>query len=309
MRRRVFAGWVALAVTACTPFPSGPSGGPSEPEVPSVTPAPLPTQFEPQGDTFDEQIVNIVDELISVAGESSALKLDISRRGITLTVLGPNDQPLAYRWVDGVINAVDSDLKYLQQRTFDPRTFPLDKVTHMFTVAQLRGAGDDPMLQISQYQDGDIWMTVSTRTESATVFFNRDTTAVKQLDTTGIADIREGIAEVTAGAGDVVSIGIHPDSGYWADVEGQDDVIEHRVRMGGFPVFTSRRTGNHDARGIDVEAIDFARIAELQAQYNEGEPCGITIGRQSPEEPARITYECGSTTIVTRLDGTTVTIR
>lgn len=293
-----------LVVTGCA-VPTTPStdGGPTPTAGPSATPAALPMEYVPEQPLLSGGAKEVVSALLDVAGNRPTLKVDIGSSWVTLTVLGDAQEPLAYRWEGGLIQLVDSDVQYLEQTTFYPGSYPLDEVGRMFETADLLGAGDDPMLQISQYQDGDVWMTVSTRTESQTIFFHRDGTAVRRLNTTSVADIRQGLAEVTEGSAQVVAVGFSPATGYWAEVEVAKDTVERRTRMERLPVFRSRRSGAGATTPLDLDELDPSLLSSLQYRYGKGKPCTVRIAHEASQRSPHITFKCPTRSVTTRLDG------
>lgn len=259
-------------------------------------------------DLHDGGAIDAVRQLLVVADNRPALKLDITAEQVTLTVLDENLNPAAYRWQDDLISAVASDVQYVEQSTFYPASFPLEDIRRVLDTAALLGAGGDQVLQIMEYRDGAVHMIVTTRTESQTIFFNRDGTVVPRLGTLSTQDIRRGFGDLTAGSPRVLAMGFEPGQGYWADVQISDTVIERRARMGGVPVFASQRNETSELTPIDVDEIDPGTIARNQSRFGRGEGCEVTIDRSHDPAQTTIGYVCDGEQYITDTDGQRLSI-
>lgn len=270
----------------------------------------LPMPYPLEHPVLEGGAAQAARQLMDVADNQPALKLDVTETQVTLTVLDPERTPTAYRWMDNQISAVDSDMQYFGQATFYPGTYPLGNVRRLFETANLLGAGEEPVLQIQDYRDGRIYMTVTTRTESQTIFFNADGTAVPQLGTTRAQDIRRGLDDVTDGSGRVIGMGFVPERGYWADILISDTLVERRTRMGGVPVFSSQRSETTDLIPFDTDPVDPAVLAQRQARFGGGEPCTVTIDNRYERSEPTIIFECPDLEpVITNLEGNRLTIR
>jgi len=204
----------------------------------------------------------VVAELHRVASELPALKLDVTATQATLTVLDHEDQVRTYRWRDGVISVADSDVQNLGQASFNPTTFPLGDLRRILDVAALHAtSSENQVLQVVEYRGGEVYMTVTTRPESSTVFFHRDGTVVKALDTHSVADITSGLKAVTGATQVVLAVGFSPQEGYWADVPKGEGVIERRTRLGSLPTFTAQRTETLGLEPFDPLLLDASVIS------------------------------------------------
>lgn len=268
----------------------------------------LPMEFPLEQDLIDGGAVEAVRQLLEVADNRPALKLDITSEQLTLTVLDENLSPAAYRWQDDVISSVASDVQYMEQSTFYPAGFPLENIRRLFEVATLLGTGENQMLQIMEYRDHVVHMTVTTRTESQTVFFRQDGTVVPRLGTLSARDIRRGFETLTDGSPRVLALGFRPGQGYWADVQISETVTEHRTRMGGLPVFSSQRSEATELVPFDFEAIEPADIARRQAEFGDGEPCEVTIGNHHDPDETTIDYRCAGERFLTTVDDRELTV-
>lgn len=302
---------MAAVVMACAPVPAAqPTFTPTATAGSEQSPLELPMPYVLADPLLDGGAEQAVRQLMTVADDHPALKLDVTETQVTLTVLAEDRQPVAYRWEDDQISAVDSDVQYFGQATFYPGSYPLDNVRRLFQTANLLGAGEQPVLQVQDYRDGRIYMTVTTRTESQTVFFNADGTAVPQLGTSSTQDIRQGLEDVSDGSGRVLALGFEPETGYWADILVSDSLIERRTRLDGVPVFASQRSETTDLIPFDTDPIDPSVVARRQARFGDGALCSVTIDNRFQRNQPTMIFECpGSEAIITDLQGRRITIR
>lgn len=263
MGRRWIAAAVAVVLAACTPAPGvtdAPSADQPGTPSPTATATPvstasalpdvdLPLDFPVDGPLAEGSAEAVVAELHRVAGGLPVVKVDVTAEVATLSALLPDATVATFEWREEVIRRVDSDVEYFDQATFDPADYPLDSVGRIFDIADLRGARGELVLQIVDYRDGQVLMTVTTRPESETVFFRVDGTAVPILAMTGVADIEAGISEVVGDADEAYGVGFDADRGYWADLtDPEDGVVLSRARVGGVPVFETRRSDSPSSR-------------------------------------------------------------
>lgn len=295
-----------VGLAACTPVPepsAEPVTSPTHTAAPQETEPEFPQPFRLEEKLLDGGAIEAVRQLLEVADNRPAIKLDITRDQVTLTVLDAELNPVAYRWQDDLINQVASDVQYQEQITFYPAGFPIEDIRRLFEVAALLGTGEDQMLQIMEYRDNAVHMNVTTRTESQTVFFKQDGTAFPRLGTRSALDIRRGFEVLTEGSSRVLSMGFEPTQGYWAEVQISEDVIERRTRMGGLPMFTSQRTETATAEPIEVTDVDPGVLARLQFDYGAGEPCEVGIRNLEDTEITAVEFICDGETHHTTLDG------
>lgn len=263
-----------------------------------------------QGSLINGSAAEVVKELHRLSGWARALKLDLTAEQVTLTVLTPEKGTRAYRWRDDVISVVDSDVQYIGQATFIPTRFPLDKARAMFTVAALMGAdGDQQELQIVEYRGGRVYMTVSTRPETTTVFFRSDGTVVRHLEGTSAADLVDGLTEVTDGEDEVLAMGYSAERGYWADVPGEDGTIVRRTRTGNLPTFAAERQEATTLDPFDPQTMDFSVVARTREELRSepGEQCSIDIDRRSGRLEPLVRYDCAGTVTFTDPRGLDIT--
>ncbi|GAB3817142.1 hypothetical protein GCM10028820_17590 [Tessaracoccus terricola] len=267
--------------------------------------ATLPGDFPVEGELVDHA-AEVVAELHRVASELPALKLDVTADQATLTVVDGEDQVHTYRWRDGVVSVADSDVQNLGQASFNPTTFPLHDLRRIFDVAALHAtSSENQVLQVVEYRGGEVYMTVTTRPESRTVFFHRDGTVVKELDTHSVADITAGLKAVTGSTQVVLAVGFSVADGYWADVPKGEGVIERRIRIGSLPTFSAQRSETLGLEPFDPLLLDPAAITMAIAEFREDpeQECSVTVDNRYERTQPVVRYDCGGDIFHTDMRG------
>lgn len=234
-----------------------------------------------------------MQQLHTISGYRPALKLDVSEEDVVLTVLTKDLQARSYRWRDGIIELAETDVEYLRQTIFWPTDFALDNVRLLFDNAALLGTSStEQVLQVVEYRPGHVYMSVTTRPETSTIFFRKDGSLFPSLGVTSVADIREGIEAVTRGARAVYLVGFNAEEGYFAELPGADGYIERHSRMANRPMFISRRTGTTPLASFDSRLLDPAAIAQTIATHDTGDGCAVQIDDRFERVQPVITYDC-----------------
>ncbi|MDO5093314.1 MAG: hypothetical protein Q4D79_07810 [Propionibacteriaceae bacterium] len=252
----------------------------------------------------------VVQRMVEITEGRPALKLDVTETNVTLTVLTVDDQPMTLRWHDNKIDQVDSDVQYLGQSTFRPADYPLGNVGELFETAQKLGAeGSEKVLQIVEYRRGEVFMTVSTRPETKTVFFEKDGAALRNLGFTSVADLTEGLAAVIGGSRATTQVGFAPEIGYWTDLPPSNGVVERRTRSSALPVYLTRRNETTDLAPFDPTQVDALVLARVIAKYNTGDNqgCRVEIDNRFKRETPIARYDCAGKIYYTDLAGTEYT--
>lgn len=213
-----------------------------------------------------------VDELVAAAGTHQAVKVDISATEASLSIVR-NGQPLTWAWTDGVVGRAQSDIANVNQASFDPDTFNLDNVGELFQVAaQVSGSKQNQQLQIVEYNQGQVLMTVTTNPESATVFFRPDGTLVHSLDFTTAEGISEALRDCLGSATQAGVIGYRPDSGLYVELPGdQQGVITVVTRPKSLPRWAASEKGTLP-QPFDVSLVNPAVIANIIQLASAGAP-------------------------------------
>ena len=183
----------------------------------------------------------MIKELIEAAGTINAIKVEISIHDASLSIVSGMTAK-TWAWRSGKIEVVDSDTQYVGQAIFDPRDFDVSKIAGMFaTAAALAKSDAGQQLQIVEYADRTVYMTVTTNPESLTVFFRKDGSLVSQVDLTTQAGIQEAYDDVVGTKKYVNALGILPNQGgMYVDVAVLDTIVR-TVRQPRLPVRTTTR--------------------------------------------------------------------
>ncbi|WP_297739960.1 hypothetical protein [uncultured Tessaracoccus sp.] len=246
----------------------------------------------------------MVQALDKLAHHRPALKLDVTPTSATLIALGADDKPIAYQWSNGTLDAATTDFQYLQQNTFSPADFPLDKLGTMFQHAERLGVKGQLVYQIQEYGRAAITQSISSRPETVTVFFLSDATPVPTIGVTLPSDVAAGLAAVTAGDQYITQFGFSKERGYWAFAIDGDEVVT-RIRKDHVPTFETRKESTTEELRFKASRIDpvSAVLAMSNARKNAQDACELIVS-QPPASPEPImTIRCGSGTVRTDLAG------
>lgn len=320
---RWLAGAVVLALgplAACSqqqptaPSPSAPVSSSAAPSRSSATssasPTPSPT---PAPDLRRPGAARrAVGELLLASGGLPVIKLDVTSTEATLSALKGN-KVVAWRWAKGKVLAVESDIQYIRQAPFSPDDYALDDLGGLFDqAARISGSRQDQELQLVEYGSGQVLMTVTTRPESATVFFRPDGTPINQLDFTTAEGFTEALRDVTEGQQEVSGLGWSADGGLWADHAAKEDTITRVTRQARVPAWTADRRGNSESPTFRPGVVDPEVLARLvrelpQQTRQPGAAVSFEITRSEHLAMPLVRWKVGSTERTTTLGGTDVT--
>jgi hypothetical protein len=257
--RRILAALVAVGLLA--------AGCQNTPEPPanttiSATPTTSPT---PVDLTEPKNARQAVDELHRYAGQNPVIQVTITRAEATLTVVA-DDKAKAYGWINGQITELDTDIEYIGQQEFNPDDFAIDNVGSLFLLAgAVTASQSDQQLQINEYNNGRVMMTVTTSPESQTVFFRPDGSMVHFLNPAVSADVAEAFEDLVPDQHRVLSLGLN-EQGFYAEVRISDSIIETRVRPLKTPVYEAQRNQTSTATEFNAELVDPRVISDLSMQ-------------------------------------------
>lgn len=216
-------GLVGCTTNPATPSPSYTSASPSASKAHTLLTTPGAAR-------------TAVNALIAAAGSDNVVKVDISRQEASLSIVR-DGEPLTWSYQDGVVTPADSDIADVQQTSFNPNNFRFDNLGAMFSAAaNISGSDTNQQLQIVEYNQGQVLMTVTTNPESSTVFFRSDGTVVSALDFATSAGISEALRDCVGTATEVIKVGYKPDTGIYADVVGaQPGTVVEATRPSALP--------------------------------------------------------------------------
>jgi len=308
-RRTVLWGLaLAIVTTGCGPSSTtDPTPGVSE----SATPSPSPT---PALDLLAPGVARtVVDLLREAAGVSGIIKVDVDATTASLAVVVDNEAH-TYAWTAGTIAEVESDVAYVQQATFDPDDYNFDDVAAMFAeAAKISGSSSNQQLQIVEYNEGRVMMTVTTRPESMPVFFRPNATPIDQLDLTSASGLETAINDATDGHDEVLSMGYTENEGFWVDTPGAaEGQIDRRTRAAKLPAWTATRKENTSFVPYAVSMVDPETIATLLTVLptrvdKDGANISFTIDTRDQRSQPTIHFDVGGTTVITDLTGRDMT--
>jgi hypothetical protein len=230
----VTAGALGLAGCSSTVTTPTPTVSPTSTPTPSAS---VPTRnfLEPG------EATQVVRELVSAAGTINAIKVELSATEAVMSVVSGMTAK-TWGWRNGAVVVVDSDTQFVGQAIFDPRDYNVSDLAGMFdTAATLAKSSSGQQLQIVEYADRAVYMTVTTNPESLTVFFRKDGRLVSQVDLTTLVGIQEAYDDVVGSKKSVNALGILPNQGgLYVDVAVLDTIVR-TVRQPKLPARTATR--------------------------------------------------------------------
>lgn len=305
---------IAVFAAAGTLAGCGPQPGPG-PSTPTPTPSrsgsptPAPTLLTPGA------AARIVKELHGAAGNDPVIQVTITATRATVSVVR-SEHALTWAWSEGTIAPADSDIQYVKQASFDPAAFNLSDVAALFAEAyRISGSDSQQQLQIVEYNQGQVLMSVATNPESATVFFRSDGTAVHALDFGVEAGITEALRDATGSSVIAVAVGCDPEQGLWVETQSdQGGVVQRRTRPPKLPAWTAaRKESAADWPPFPLTDVSPALIAKLTQRLPGllGKPDSTSVSwrldRRDELAKPLIRFTAGGTTAVYNLAGVDVT--
>lgn len=282
------------------------------PQQPGGTPSPTPTVAYPTL-TSRGQARRVVNQLRQAAGDLPVIKVDVTATTAILTVLLTNN-PKAWQWEAGRITSTDPDVEPIKQVAFDPDDFQFDDVAALFaTAASIAGSSESQQLQIVDYNQGQVLMTVTTRPESQPVFFRADGTAIQPIDFATSAGMAEGFKDAVNRSTQLLSVGYKSETGLWVDTPGKESgTVDRRTRPAKFPAWTAPRKGSADQPLFSPGDIQTPVLADLlvsMATAHNAKPADVSfiIDMRDQRTLPTIHASCKGTDAVYDLAGTDIT--
>ena len=256
----------------------------------------------------------VINELVEAAGTINAIKVEISIHDASMSIVSGMTAK-TWAWRNGKIQVVDSDTQFVGQKIFDPRDFDVSDISGMFaTAARLAKSSAGQQLQIVEYADRTVYMTVTTNPESLTVFFRQDGSLVSQVDLTTLTGIQEAYNDVVGTKKLVNALGILPNQGgMYVDVAAAGTIVR-TVRQPRLPVRTTTRRETTTLAPFDPRLVRPAIIATslnliVSTAGLSSVPAGWSLevdSKDNTPEPRMYFTVNGSLTVMT-LDGIDVT--
>lgn len=251
----------------------------------------------------------VVGELLGqIADPSSVVRLRITGDQARLTYVDEWSKPVSEIWRDGKITTQDEGTDTVVSSSFDPRDFNISDVGAMFEKsAQLCGSAENQELQITEYANSKILMTVSTTPESSTVFFRPDATVIMPLDFTSAEDVSQALTEAVGPSTRILAAGLTADQ-LWVDVASGPGTVTRRIRKTSVPVYSLQRKQSISDEPFAPSLIDAKILAEKFATAAESESKDFvaTVKQQEDEDQPFINFSYGGTQELTSLDGTPI---
>ncbi len=181
--------------------------------------------------------------------------------------------------------------------------------------AAVSGSSSQQELQINEYNQGRVLMTVTTNPETSTVFFRHDASLISRLDFSTEQGLAEGLRDAVDGAQQVIAVGLLADNGgLFVDVIAEEGVVERRIRQAALPMFSSRRKQPTTAAlTFDPTLISAAAITQQTTSLRtlpQAEPDAsvlFTIAVDPKLGVPVITFNAAGTTVITDLAGNDLT--
>lgn len=286
--------------------------------VPSPTPSnqtPSPTPSVLRDFTATGEARKVVQELIEAAGTIQAIKVEIEKYGASLSIVNGMDAT-TYAWRNGRIDKVESDTRFVGQAIFDPRDYKFDDLEGLFaTAAALAKSAAQQQLQIVEYSDRVVLMTVTTNPESATVFFRKDGSLISPVDLTTVAGLSEALSDAIGSKKSAYAVGVLPgNGGCFVDAPGGDGIIVRSIRMPKLPVRTASRREATTLATFDPNQVKAALVVDvlqrtLAKTGASAAPWSLTVDRRGQVGEPRMYFTIGGTDVVTTLTGVDITPR
>ncbi len=312
-------------LAGCTPAPP-----PSTPGMPASSPAATPTRspspsptpsksgspsLAPEHDLFTPGLAReVVAELVAAAEWKPVVRITMDRTQARLTYVDVGNRPRSMVWLAGEISPSDDGTDLVEATSFDPSVFDLSDVAGLFaTAAEVAESDSRQELQITEYDHGQVLITVTTTPESSTVFFDASGQLIPRLDYTDDADIATALADVTAGRLLVLAVGIDGEHRVWADVVAAPGVIERRFRAANVPMYSAQRRESPASEQFDHDQINPATLGLLlrtgAGLLDQSPDADVLLLVNQPDDASapRITVSVNGQQLVTDLNGVPVT--
>lgn len=200
---------------------------------------------------------------MKAAGTHQVVKIDISATEASLSIVR-DGKPFTWAWANGAVVAASSDIADVQQTSFNPDSFNIDNVGALFEqAAKVSKSTSSQQLQIVEYNQGQVLMTVTTNPESATVFFRPDATMVNIINFGSSGGIEEALKDAVGTSTSVVAIGYRPSSGLYVQTVGQQSgTVDETTRPFNLPRWTATLKAT-SYQAFDPQVVRPAVIANI----------------------------------------------
>lgn len=282
-----------LVLAGCQPSPS--------PTRPLTTARPSPTVNL----TAKDAALPVLKQLLAASGQRRLIKVELTQTTAQIVVVA-HGTAHTWAWRDGKAQEVDGDTQYVGQASFTLDEFDLSDVKAIFArAAAISGSSSQQQLQIVEYYDGEVYMTVGTSPESATVFFRADGEPIPTLDYTTLAGLTRGLADASLGIRQAQQVGFDRETGVWVDESAGQAGTRRVVRPSRFPARGDRLTIKRTWPTFSPSRVQPDAVFRVLAQLD---PTGthkvrVEIDRRDGLSDPTITFVVDGRTLVTDLAG------
>ncbi|MGA4669184.1 hypothetical protein ACPCG0_05190 [Propionibacteriaceae bacterium Y1923] len=323
-RRALLSGLSVAALASCQRDP-GQGGTPSPtPTLPKLTPSPtIPSSPAPTPSSTTPTVWPALTEpgearkavqQLQATANLPVVKIDITTTQATLSALDER-QPRAWRWSQGQVNEVESDIEYIEQSSFDPADFDFDDVGALFAqAADMSGSSASQELQIVEQTPGSVMMVVTTRPESVPVFFRPDASLVNHLDFLTDWGLREALDDAIAGRTQLTVIALTRESVYAESVDPHEPENTLRItRQRRVPAFRTSLADASNLGAFGPSEVNLAMLLEtmrtLPAKWQAPRDAVVTwvIDRRDGRPLPTIRFTLDGRTMVTDMQGRDIT--
>lgn len=309
------SGIAALAGCSAPEVPRGP-----RPSLTGSPTAPTPSATQSVDARFDLFVPGraeaVVNELRGAVTGWPIVRLSLTRTSARLTYAAADATPHTLRWQAGLITPGDDGTDLVSATSFDPHDFALGDIAGLFAqAAQVSGSASHQVLQINDFSDGHVLMTITTYPESSTVFFNPDGSLVPILDLSTAEGITAGLADVAKDLGVVRTLGITGGDQIWVEVAVGRGIIERRIRASRVPVYRASRKDENSYIPFEPGLVDpevLARLVRTGGGLTGGDtqqPADLVIFRPPELSEPLVVLSRGTASLTLDLDGKPLTGR
>ncbi|MFZ1411192.1 MAG: hypothetical protein WAS07_07035 [Micropruina sp.] len=264
-------GVTALALSLCLGLGGCLAPTPSSPPTPSATQAAVDL-------ALPGEALKMVRELIAAAANPRLIQVEISAERAAISVV-EDGKAATWAFRDGEIKQVDTDIAYVEQAIFNIEAFNINDVGGLFRAAAgMSGSRSSQELQIVDYSDGQVMMTVSTVPESRTVFFNPDGSLLPILDFHTEGGIGVGLADATGPLRTALVVGVQSNLGVYVEYPGSPTTTIRRLRTSQVPATTNERAETPSLDSFDPTDVTSAAIYRALAASQENRMVSTTLG-------------------------------
>ena len=204
---------------------------------------------------------DMVNQLMEVAGSTHVVNVELTRTEAHVSIVIGQDV-LTYAYRDAQISQIDSDIAYVGQAMFDPRSFALENLGDLFTqAAVISGSNQGQQLQIVDYSDGTIYMNVTTNPDTVPVFFTPSGALIRPLDPTDLLDLTSELTQVVGP--EAVRVGVSSDGSVYVDQPAGPGQVLRIVRTSRFPVRTQLKSDSSQPEPFDSSLITPRMVQDI----------------------------------------------